>query len=217
MPWDDCPVRRSYKFLLRPTAKQVDALTTMLQDHRQLYNAALQERRDAWRLARVSIRYGDQSAQLGEIRRADPEGQGRWSFNSQQATLRRLNRAFDAFFRRVQAGRAPGFPRFKGAGHFNTVEWPRDRDGCRWDSAVSQRRVLLQGIGHVRVHQHRDVRGTVKTISVTRESRRWYVVLSCDDQAVFRCVACGHTAHADVVGAVKVLRAGLARRAAQAA
>lgn len=174
-------MRRTFKYLLRPTARQADALTAMLDDHRHMYNAALQERRDAYRMRGVSIRYGDQSAQLKDIRRADPDGQGRWSFSSQQATLRRLNRAFDAFFRRVRAGQAPGFPRFKGAGWFDTVDWPTDRDGCRWDSVVDQHRVYLQGVGHIRVHQHRELAGRVKTISVKREGRRWYVVLSCDD------------------------------------
>jgi putative transposase len=101
-------VRRAYKFLIRPTAGQQRALTAALDDHRALYNAALQERRDAYRKAKVSIRYGDQSAQLKDIRRADPDGQGRWSFSSQQATLRRLDKAFQAFFRRVKAGQAPG-------------------------------------------------------------------------------------------------------------
>lgn len=174
-------MRRSFKFLLRPTTRQANALTGMLTDHRAMYNAALQERRDAYRMCGVSIRYGTQSAQLRDIRNADPDGQGRWSFNSQQATLRRLNRAFEAFFRRVKAGQKPGFPRFKGAGWFDTVEWPKDRTGCRWDSTVGQTRVYLQGIGHIRVHQHRDVFGTIKTISVKREGRRWFVVLSCDD------------------------------------
>jgi putative transposase len=130
----------------------------------------------------VTIRYGDQSGQLKDIRRADPGGQGRWSFSSQQATLRRLNKAFTAFFRRVKAGQAPGYPRFKGLGWFDTVEWPKDRDGCRWDSTPDggQTRVYLQGVGHVRVHAHRRVDGRVKTISVKREGRRWYLILSCD-------------------------------------
>lgn len=176
-------MRRAYKFLLRPTSKQASALTAVLDDHRNLYNAALEERREAYRKRKVSIRYGDQSAQLKDIRKADPDGQGRWSFSSQQATLRRLDKAFAAFFRRVKAGRTPGFPRFKGAGWFDTVEWPKNRDGCRWDSTPDsgQVRVYLQGLGHIRVHAHRKVEGTVKTISVKREGRRWFVVLSCDD------------------------------------
>jgi len=177
-------VRRSYKFLLRPTRRQEIALAACLEDHRQLYNAALEHRRTAYRKAGVTIRYKDQSAELKHIRADDPDGQGRWSFSSQQATLRRLDKAFAAFFRRLKAGQKPGFPRFKGRGWFDTVEWPKDGDGCRWNSQPEHPKatfVRLQGIGHVRVHQHRPVRGRVKTISVKREGNRWYVILSCDD------------------------------------
>ncbi|MEO3799417.1 transposase [Nonomuraea sp. B1E8] len=177
-------MRRSFRFLLRPTARQAAALAACLEDHRQLYNAALEHRRTAYARAGVSVRYGEQSAELKHIRADDPEGQGRWSFSCQQATLRRLDKAFRAFFDRVKAGRTPGFPRFKGRGRFDTVEWPKDGDGCRWDSQPGHPTttyVRLQGVGHVRVHQHRPVRGQVKTISVKREGCRWFVVLSCDD------------------------------------
>ncbi|MFI7449144.1 helix-turn-helix domain-containing protein [Nonomuraea sp. NPDC049714] len=119
-------MRRSFRFVLRPTARQVAALAACLEDHRQLYNAALEHRRAAYAKAGVSIRYGDQSAELKHIRGDDPDGQGRWSFSSQQATLRRLDKAFPAFFDRVKVARTPGFPRFKGRGRFDTVEWPKD-------------------------------------------------------------------------------------------
>ncbi|MBB5802287.1 putative transposase [Saccharothrix ecbatanensis] len=187
-------MKRAYKFLLRPTAKQVQALSEMLRDHCSLYNGALQERRDAYRHPSVTtVRYGDQSAQLKEIRAFDPERQGRWSCSSQQATLRRLDKAMRAFFRRVKAGRTPGYPRFKGVGHFDTVEFPKDGDGCRWDSAphYRQTRVRLQGVGHIRVHRHRPVHGRVKTVSVKREGKRWYVILACDDVPDARLPATG--------------------------
>ena len=174
---------RAFKFLLRPTPRQEQALREMLTDRCSLYNGALQERRDAYRhVSQTAIRYGDQSAQLKDIRAFDPEHQCRWSFSSQQATLRRLDKAFAAFFRRVKNGEKPGYPRFRGAGYFDTVEFPKDGDGCRWDSTPHdpQTRVRLQGVGHVRVHQHRLVKGRVKTISVKREGRRWYVILACD-------------------------------------
>jgi Helix-turn-helix domain len=100
-------MRRSYRFLLRPTVRQRAALSACLEDHRQLYNAALEHRRTAWRMAAITVRYGDQSAELKEIRREDPAGQGRWSFSSQQATIRRLDKAMAAFFRRVRGGQAP--------------------------------------------------------------------------------------------------------------
>lgn len=169
---------RTYKFLLRPTGRQVDALTAMLGDHRVMYNAALQERRDAYRMCGVSVRYGQQCKQLTAIRAYDSD-HARWSFSSQQATLRRLDKAFAAFYRRVKAGQKPGFPRFKGAGHFDSVTWPTDGDACRW--MPETKRVRLQGVGHVRVHAHREVQGQVKTLTVKREGGRWYLVLACAD------------------------------------
>ncbi len=176
-------LRRSFKFLLRPTAKQTTTLTACLEDHRQLYNAALEERREAWKRARVSVNYFSQSAQLKDIRRNDPDGQGRWAHGSQSEALRRLDRAFKAFFRRVKAGQVPGYPRFRGRGWYDSVTWKEHGHGCKWDSGptTDQTRVYLLGIGHVRVHAHRKVEGRIKTITVKREGRRWYLILSCDD------------------------------------
>ncbi|HTF59725.1 MAG TPA: transposase, partial [Actinomycetes bacterium] len=171
-------MRRAYRFQLRPTTRQHVALERCLASHRELYNAALQERRDAWRLRRTGVSYGDQSAQLKEIRQVRPDV-AVWSFSSQQATLRRLNRAFAGFYRRVQAGETPGYPRFKPAHRFDSVEWPKDGDGCRWQPDT--RRVYLQGLGQVKVAVHRQVAGRVKTIQVRRQGRRWMLVLSCDE------------------------------------
>jgi putative transposase len=126
----------------------------------------------------MSVRYGTQSAQLKEIRECRPDI-GVWSFSSQQATLRRLNRSFEAFFRRACAGETPGYPRFKAAHRFNSVEWPKDGNACKWHPEAG--RVYLQGIGNVKVTVHRPVEGRVKTIQVRREGRRWMLVLSCDD------------------------------------
>jgi hypothetical protein len=122
----------------------------MLRDHCSLYNGALQERRDAYRHAsKTSIKYGQQPAQLKDIRSFALERQGRWSFSSQQATLRRLDKAFAAFFRRAKSGKKPGYPRFRGVNWFDAVEFPRDGDGCRWDSTPHDpvTRVRLQGVG----------------------------------------------------------------------
>jgi putative transposase len=169
-------------FRLRPTARQHVALAACVEAHRELYNAALQERRDGWSHAsRTRIRYGDQSAQLAGMRAVRPD-QAVWSFSSQQATLRRLNKAFDGFFRRVKTARPsvrPGYPRFQGTARFDSVEWPKDGDGARW--LPEQRRVYLQGIGQVKVDLHREVAGRVKTIQIKRQGRRWMLVLSCDD------------------------------------
>ncbi|MFI5796677.1 RNA-guided endonuclease InsQ/TnpB family protein [Streptomyces sp. NPDC051677] len=192
---------RAYKFLLRPTVRQEQALAEMLRDHCSLYNGALQERRDAWRhVSKTSVKYGMQSAQLKEIRAFDPERQGRWSFSSQQATLRRLDKAFAAFFRRAKSGDAPGYPRFRGANWFDTVDFPKDGDGCRWNSTPHDpaTRVRFQGVGHVKVNQHRPVLGHVKTISVKREGRKWFVVLTAEQDRPEPLPATGSVAGIDL-------------------
>jgi putative transposase len=175
-------VRRAYKFRLRPTKKQEAALNACLEDTRQFYNAALEERREAWRMGRHQVTFYSQDAQLKEIRAEDPERYARWAFKCERAALRRLDRAFQAFFRRAKEGGKPGYPRFKGRGWWDSIEWP-EKEGARWDSVPHPNvtRVYLQGIGHVRVHQHRPVKGRVKTITAKREGGRWYIILSCDD------------------------------------
>lgn len=170
-------MKRSYKFRLRPTAGQHRRLEGCLRSHRHLYNSALAERKQAWEAQHRSVSYYEQSGRLKFSRAEHPE-MATWSFSSQQATLRRLNRAFAAFFGRVKAGEEPGYPRFKAAHRFDSVEWPKDGDGCRWKPDLG--RVYLQGIGDVKVTLHRRVEGRVKTVSAKREGRRWYLVLSCD-------------------------------------
>jgi len=186
-------------FRLRPTARQHVALAACVAAHRELYNAALQERRDAWSHAsKTRISYGDQSAQLTSMRAARPD-QAVWSFSSQQATLRRLNKAFGGFFRRVKTakpGMRAGYPRFKGQARFDSVEWPKDGDGARW--LPESRRVYLQGIGQVKVHLHRRVDGRVKTIQIKRQGRRWVLVLSCNDVPTNPLPATGTQAGVDV-------------------
>ena len=122
-----------------------------------------------------------------------------WAFSSQQATLRRLNKAFARFFGRVKTakpGVKAGYPRFKGNVRFDSVEWPRDGDGARW--LPEQRRVYLQGVGQVKVGAHRPVLGRVKTIRIKRCGRRWMLVLSCDDVPAMALPATGRQAGVDV-------------------
>ena len=183
-------MRRAYKFRLRPTAKQHAALQACLDVHRRLYNDALAERRDAWEQvkalpafatmeqAKSPVTFTSQSADL-PVRRATDERLARFGSGSEQATLRRLDRAFQAFFRRVRNGEVPGYPRFKAADRFDSVIWPSPGDACRWIPETS--RVYLQGVGQVKVSAHRSVEGKLKTISVKREGRRWFLVLSCDE------------------------------------
>jgi putative transposase len=87
-----------------------------------------------------------------------------------------LDKAFQAFFRRLKGGEAPGYPRFKGQNRFDTVEFPAYGDGCKLDGSL----VYFQRIGRVKIKLHRPVEGTIKTISFKREVDGWHVVFSCE-------------------------------------
>jgi putative transposase len=178
-------VKRAYKLRAYPTRPQEARAVRLLRDHCELYNAALAERREAWRMARVSIGYGDQSAQLRAIRAEDPQGQGRHSFTAQQQTLRRLNTVFGTFFKRVRAGQKAGYPRFKPHQRFDQVLFVAG-DGAKWEPADGRGRwahATFQAVGRVKVGQHRTVRGRVKTVQLKREYRRWYAIVVAEEVA----------------------------------
>jgi hypothetical protein len=126
-------VIRAFKFRAYPTRPQEGRAVRLLADHCDLYNAALEERREAWRMRRISVSYGMQSAQLREIRGADPHGQGRHSFTAQQQTLRRLHTVFASFYARAKKGKA-GYPRFKPYRRFTQVGFVAG-DGAKWTAA----------------------------------------------------------------------------------
>jgi putative transposase len=176
-------VRRAFKFRAYPTRPQEGRALRLLADHCDLYNAALEERREAWRMDQVSISYGMQSAQLKEIRHADPQGQGRHSFTAQQQTLRRLNTVFAAFYARAKKEKA-GYPRFKPYRRFHQVGFVAG-DGAKWTPAPvgGWARAAFQAVGSVKVRQHRPVPGTVKFLQLKREHRRWYIIVITDIRA----------------------------------
>jgi putative transposase len=172
-------VQRAFKFRLYPTSKQHDALGLMCAAHAELYNAGLQERRDAWAMRKTSIGVSSQMLQLKEIRTLRPD-QAVWSFTSQQQTLRRLDKAFAAFFRRVKAGDTPGYPRFRAASRFDSVDF-RHGDGIKFLPAT--KRLKIQGVGHVQIRLHRNLPedAVLGQVSVKREGSgrrtRWFVVI----------------------------------------
>ncbi|MFL5794268.1 MAG: RNA-guided endonuclease InsQ/TnpB family protein [Actinomycetota bacterium] len=182
-------MRRAYKLRAYPTRPQEGRAVRLLADHCDLYNAALQERREAWRMRHLSVSYGDQSAQLKEIRAADPDGQGRHSFTAQQQTLRRLNVVFAAYLKHVRAvkghKRRVGYPRFKPYQRFDQVLFVAG-DGVKWEPVDGGRwaHATLRAVGRVKVKQHRPVVGWVKTLQLKREGRRWYVIVVTEAEPV---------------------------------
>lgn len=168
---------RAFQYLLKPTAQQTQRLESLLTVQRELYNAALEERRGAWRWEGRSVRRLDQYGQLTGMALIRPDLM-QFGVCPARGTLRRLDRAFDLFFRRVRMGFTPGFPRFKGPTRFDSVEYPDDN--C-WGVDEAARRLHLRGVGAIKVHLHRPLRGDPKTCTVKREGRRWRLTVVCAD------------------------------------
>jgi putative transposase len=165
---------KAYKYKLKINVKFQASCERTLNVCRELYNAALQERRDAWALSRAPINFHQQCAQLPEIKRLRAEVDGVYS-QVLQNTLRRLSRTFDAFFRRVKAGETPGYPRFKSKDRFDSFCYPQS--GFRLEGD----KLYLSKIGSCRIRLSRPVAGTIKTCTIKREADGWYVIFAVEE------------------------------------
>ncbi|HEU5200618.1 MAG TPA: transposase [Ktedonobacterales bacterium] len=166
--------RKAFKYRLSPTPAQEQTFLFILRRCRELYNAALEERQAAWRMRKVSIGYAAQCHELLDIKAAFPAYQEIAAHVLQDA-LRRVDKTFAAFFRRVKNGEKPGYPRFKSAQRYHSFTFP---DSQRWK--VEGHRLNLSGIGHVKVRLHRPIEGTIKTVTIRRDVDQWYVTFSCE-------------------------------------
>jgi putative transposase len=171
---DRIVIKKNFKYRLYPTADQIIALDGQLAEACRLYNSAVQERRDAYRISHKSISYCDQANQLKEIRAAGDLALA--NFSCCQDVLRRVDKAFNAFFGRVQKGQKPGYPRFRPVSRYDSITFPSYGDGCK----MLDKAVRLQGIGAVKVKLHRPIEGNIKTVIVKREAGKWYVVFSVE-------------------------------------
>jgi putative transposase len=168
-------MRRTFKYRLYPTPAQSVALDSQVNEACRLYNAALDERRSAWRMQRTSLGYLDQANQLKAIRAAGDVGVA--NFSACQDVLRRVDKTFAAFFRRIRAGEKAGYPRFRARSRYDSLTWPNWGDGC---GLPASGRLYLQGVGELKVKWHRPLAGQVKTVSAKREAGHWYACFSVE-------------------------------------
>lgn len=162
---------RTFRYRLYPTKAQVAALDFQLSEACALYNAALEERRGAWKIARKSVSFYDQDRQLKEIRAAG--NTGIVSFDVARGVLRRVDRAFDGFFRRVKAGDKPGYPRFKPWRRYDSITFPRADAGWR---LLDSRHLRIKGVGVLKLRLHRPIPGSIKIATIKREAGRWFAL-----------------------------------------
>ena len=195
MAMDQQGARKTFKYKLLPTPEQERTLATVVSRCRELYNGGLQERKAAWEKRGVTVSFAMQSAQLPAIKEVRPEYR---DLNAQvlQDVLHRLDKAFAAFFRRVQAGEQPGYPRFQGKDRYNSFTYPQV--GEHGGAALDGEALNLSKIGRIRLRLHRPLQGTPKTITVSREADGWYACVSCAEVPIEALPATGQQTGIDV-------------------
>ena len=164
----------TYKYRLLTSKRDHLRLAELVEEQRQLYNAALQERIDCYDKTGASISLYDQFNSLTECRNTLPD-MAAIPANLQRGTLHRLDKAFKSFFKRVKKGEKPGFPRFKGKGWYDTLEF-KAFDGI----TLRGKWLRSKAFGSIRVHFHRPLPdgAEIKSARIVRDLKGWYVCFS---------------------------------------
>jgi putative transposase len=185
--------RKSYKEKLRTTPEQERQLDVVLWRCRTLYNVALEQRKTAWERCQSSVKRFAQEAELANIRAEFPAYAAIHS-HVLQDVLARLDKAYQAFCRRVQAREKPGYPRFQGRNRYHSFTYKEYGNGARLDNGY----LVLSKIGRIAVHWSRPIEGTIRTVTISKEADGWYVSFSCVDVPVQSLAKTGRETGMDV-------------------
>ncbi len=169
-------MKRVERIRLYPTTRQATRLQFALDITRELFNALLEERRDAWRRRRISISAKQQYAEITALRSHGQRLDGRMSAvyrECEDAVLHRLDLAMRASFRRIRLGEKPGFPRFKPRSRWHQLEFPHGSRALIFDSM--QKRVKIPKIGLVRLRKGRRIPECFGRAWVVERNDRWYL------------------------------------------
>jgi putative transposase len=190
---DQPTVRKAYKEKLRPTPVQERALEERLWRCRALYNAALEQRITAYQRRHVSVSRYEQEAELKAIRAEFAEYEAIHSHVLQEV-LARLDKTYQAFFRRARRGEKAGFPRFKGRNRYHSFTYKEYGNGATIENGV----LVLAKVGRISGHWSRPLEGTPKTVTVSKEADGWYVAISCADVPVHALASTGQETGIDL-------------------
>ena len=139
-----------------------------------LYNTALKQRITAYRRAGVSLSRYQQEAELKDIRAAFPEYAAIHS-HVLQDVLARLDKTYQAFFRRMQVGEKAGFPRYQARTRYHSFTYKEFGNGATLDNGF----LVLSKVGRIAVRWSRPIEGTIKMVTISQEVDGWYVCFSC--------------------------------------
>jgi putative transposase len=172
-------VKRIERVRLYATPRQLERLQFMLDVTRELYNALLEQRREAYKRRGVRVSAKQQYAEITALRKADARLRAVYR-ECQDAVLHRLDLAFAAFFRRLARGRTPGYPRFKPRSRWAQLEFPHGDRALKFNAV--QTKVFVPGVGAVRLRKGRAVPALGRAWLVCK-NERWYACFECEREA----------------------------------
>ncbi len=141
---------------------------------RWVYNKTLEVRKNAWEERKESLSRYDTSNLLTQWKTENPKLSDVYSQCLQNVTLR-VDLAFRAFFQRVRAGDKPGYPRFRGFDRYDSFTYPQK------GFTLLDTQIKISKIGLVKIRKHRDIEGTIKTLTIRRTATgKWYACFSCE-------------------------------------
>jgi putative transposase len=163
----------TYKYKLEPNQKQRQLLLQQLELSRGLYNMLL-EQKQYQRIGKF-----EQMRQVTELKQAFPEYKNCHA-HMLQNVVKRLDTAFQNFFRRIKNGEKAGYPRFKGKDRFNSLPFS---DGCKLEG----NKLSVSKVGNVKVRLSRKLpaNAVVKTCSIKRTVNGWFATLAFESTPVF--------------------------------
>ena len=185
---------KTFEFRIRPNRKFVAACDKALDDSRFVYNCALEQRIRVYNASGKTIGFCQQSRQLTEARNELPEIKSVLRAIQSDA-LERLDEAFDAFFRRLQHGEKPGFPRFKSRDRYHTFSQKYEKvRPC----PIQGDKLTVPGVGTCRIRLSRPIEGRCKQLRITRRADGWYALLVCEISKPSPMAKTGATVGVDV-------------------
>ena len=169
--------RNCLKIRLFPDRAQERELEATLETCRLVYNSLVNDRKFQYDTAQVSVGRYTQQAYLPKWKKDHPELKAVYS-QVLQDVVHRVELAFKAFFDRVAKGEAPGFPRLKGEGQYDSITFTQNDSFKVGDSTLR-----LAKVGQVKAKIHRRPWGELKTCTVRRINGKWFACLCQEIEA----------------------------------
>lgn len=166
---------KTFQYQLYPTKSQQRTMESVVETCRRFYNDCLGERKTAYEERGETIGKLEQLRKVKILKETNSYAQNNHS-HVLQIVVSDLDKAFQAFFRRVKAGEKSGYPRFKGKDRFDSFGLKENGNGFKLDG----RRLKLSGIGRIAVRWHRPLEGEIKTLRVCRKAGKWFVSFACE-------------------------------------